>query len=60
MLKIKRCRKVRYHCHYTGEYKGAAHNICDLKYSVAKEIHIVFHCGSKKTHNLFSSKSKRI
>ena len=34
------------HCHYTGEYIGAAHNICNLKYSVPKEIPIAFHNGS--------------
>ena len=28
-------RKV--YCHYTGEYPGAAHSICDLKYSVPKK-----------------------
>ena len=29
---------VRDHCHYTGEYKDAAHSICNLKYSVPNEI----------------------
>ena len=42
MLKIKKYRKFRDHCNYTGEYKGAAHNICNLKYSVPKEIPITF------------------
>ena len=28
--------KVRDPCHCTGEYKGAAHSICNLKYSVPK------------------------
>ena len=45
-LKDKKYRKVRDHCHYTGQYRGAAHNKCNLKYSVPKEISIVFHNGS--------------
>ena len=28
--------KVSDPCHYTGEYRGAAHSICSLKYSVPK------------------------
>ena len=38
--------KVRDHCHYTGKFRGAAHNICDLRYKTPKEIPIVFHDGS--------------
>ena len=46
-LKDKKYRKVRDHCHYTEEeYKGAAHSICSLKYSVPKTLPIVFHNGS--------------
>ena len=33
------------------EYRGAAHNICDLKYSVLKGISIVFHNESKSDYN---------
>ena len=35
--------KVRDHCHYTGEYRGAAHSICNLKYSVPKKVLIDFY-----------------
>ena len=28
-------RKVRDQCHYTGKYRGAAHNICNLKFNVS-------------------------
>ena len=42
----KKNYKVRNHCHYMGKYRGAAHNICNLRYKVPKEIPIVFHNGS--------------
>ena len=45
-MKVKKYREVRDHCRYTGEYGGAAHSICNLKYSVSKKMPIVFHNGS--------------
>ena len=42
----KKQQKVRDHCHYTEKYRGAAHNICNLRYKVPKEIPVVFHNGS--------------
>ena len=42
----KKQQKVRDHCHYTGKYRGAAHNICNLRYKVPKEIPVVFYNGS--------------
>ena len=41
----KKQQKVRDHCHYTGKYRGAAHNICNLRYKVPKEIPVVLHNG---------------
>ena len=38
--------KVKDHCHYTGKYRSAAHNICNLRYKTPKEIPVVFHNGS--------------
>ena len=38
--------KVRDHCHYTGNFRGAAHSICNLKYKTPKEILVAFHNGS--------------
>ena len=35
--KDKKYRKVRDHCHYTGEYSGSTHGIFNLKYSLPKE-----------------------
>ena len=37
--------KVRYHCLYTVKNRGAAHSICNLKYSTLKEIPLIFHNG---------------
>ena len=42
----KKQQKLKYHCHYTGKYRGADHNICNLRNKVPKEIPVVFHNGS--------------
>ena len=42
----KEMRKVRDHCHYTGKYRGTAHNKCNLNYKIVKEIPVLFHNGS--------------
>ena len=33
---LKLYDKVKYHCHYTGKIRGAAHNICNLRYKTPK------------------------
>ena len=38
--------KVRNHCHFTGKYRGAAHNTCNLRYKIPKYIPVIFHNGS--------------
>ena len=45
----KNKKKVRGHCHYTGNFRGAAHSECSLRYNVPKKNPIVFHNGS--THD---------
>ena len=35
--------KVRDHCHYTGQYRGAAHSKCNLAYKLPKYIPVIFH-----------------
>ena len=42
----KKHHKLKDQCHDTGKYRGAAHNICNLRYKIPKEILIVFHNGS--------------
>ena len=39
-------KEVRDHCHYTGKVRGAALNICNLRYIVPKAIPVVFRNGS--------------
>ena len=48
----KERQKVRDNCHYTGKYRGAARNICNLRYKVPKEIPVVFHNGSTYDYHL--------
>ena len=50
-LNDKKYHKVRDHCHYTGEYRGAAHSICNSKSGLLKKIPIVFHNGSNYDYN---------
>ena len=38
--------KVKDHCHFTGKYRGAAHNTCNLRYKIPKNIPVIFHNGS--------------
>ena len=46
-------KKVRDHCHYTGDYRGAVHNNCNLKYKIPDHIPIVFHNLSGYDAHLF-------
>ena len=36
VLMTKKHQKVRDYCHYTGKYRGAAHDICNLRYKKPK------------------------
>ena len=44
--KYKKYHKVRDHDHYTGKFRDAAHNFCNLRYKTQKEIPIISHNGS--------------
>ena len=45
--------KVRDHCHFTGKYRGAAHNECNLKYRKLNFTPVVFHNLSNYDSHLF-------
>ena len=36
MFKKKKYHQFRDHCYHSEEYRGVAHNICDLKYNEPK------------------------
>ena len=48
--------KVRDHCHFTGRYRGAAHNSCNLKYKKPNFTPVVFHNLSGYDSHLFIKK----
>ena len=51
--------KVRDHCHFTGEFRGAAHNTCNLKMRTIKKIPVFFHnLGGYDSHIIFRSLTK--
>ena len=43
--KDKDYRKVIDHCYFTGEYRGASHAVCNLRFNVPNKISIVFQKG---------------
>ena len=60
MLKIKKYRKVRDHFHYKSKYRGAAHSIYNLKYSIPKEITIIFHNESNYDYHFLMKEQKNL
>ena len=56
----KKYHKVRDHFHYIGKFKGAAHNICNLRYKIPNEITVVFDNGSTYDYHLIEELAKEI
>ena len=48
--------RVRDHCHFTGRYRGPAHNKCNLKYRKPKNMSVFFHNLSGYDSHLFIKK----
>src|SRR6218665_817341 len=48
--------RVRDHCHLSGKFKGAAHNECNLNYTLPKFVPVVFHNLSGYDSHLFLKK----
>ena len=55
---FKLYHKFRDHCHYTGKFRGAAHNICNLRYKVPNEIPIVAHNAAYDHHFIIKQLAK--
>ncbi len=52
-------KKVRDHCHYAGKFRGAAHNICNLRYKDSKKNPVFFHnLSGYDGHIIFQSLSE--
>ena len=51
MLMTKNILKIRDQCHYTDEYRDAAHSTCNLGF-ISKDILIIFHDGSNYNYHV--------
>ena len=52
----KKYQTVRYYCHFTGKYRGAALGISSLRLNAPKEILVVFHNGSNYDYHFIMKK----
>ena len=53
-VKSTNYRKAKDHDHYTGIYRGAAHSICNLRYSTQRDIFVVIHNGTNYDFHLIT------
>ena len=42
-MRVNKLVVVRDHCHWTGKFRGAAHQTCNLLYGKTYKIHLFFH-----------------
>ena len=45
--------RLRDNCHLSGKFRGAAHEVCNLKYKITKFFPVVFHNLSSNNIHLF-------
>ena len=51
--------KVRYHCHFTGKYRGAGHYSCNINLKITKNVPVIFHnLKGYDSHLIFKKLSK--
>ena len=53
-------RIVKDHCHYAGKFRGAAHNYCNSRYKVSKNIPIVIHNARYDTHFIINQLAEEV
>ena len=52
----RKYHKIKDHCHYTGKYREAPQDICNLRCKTQKEIPVVFHNGSTYDYHIIIKK----
>ena len=52
----RKYNKLRDHYYYTGMWRGATHNIWNLRYKISKKIPVVFHNGSTYDYHFIIKK----
>ena len=60
MGELKTHDKVRDHCHFTGKYRGAAHNICNLRCKKPLILPVIFHNLQGYDGHLFIKQLSRL
>ena len=48
----KYSKKVRDYCHFTGNFRGATHNKCNMNFKLTKGIPVIFHNSSTYDYHL--------